>query len=353
MTNYYSGYGHVANYGNDDDGAYDSAYDFSNHHLDNSKPDPYPEPYTRYNEDLMRRAVEYRVTPQELLKADEHCLRKQNEWLKTTYRTDRKDQSGMETRDERGEEVVETTVTKFFKFSGYSGYGGMLYPSYHKPMQGMYDVNDVSNTPPTSNKCACKVSKRTYVLNDVLNMSLMSNEHDTEVKGHRFMSSKNLAVEQQDRYVQDLVRKATEYGMTPEALHKLNEGCLREQQEWLAEEARTNEQSNEELGEHIRHEEEVYEGCRMADESPNLPRHSTMNVQSTLQQPTQSTTTRCTHMHPCTPYTLPLNARSTTPCHSRTRMSPYGTKGGQQTKHGLMPTGHGQIHKKKWVSVGV
>jgi len=32
---------------------------------------------------------------------------------------------------------------------------------------------------------------------------------------------------------------------------------------------RTNEQLNEELGEHTGHEEEVYKGCRMADESPN------------------------------------------------------------------------------------
>jgi hypothetical protein len=35
------------------------------------------------------------------------------------------------------------------------------------------------------------------------------------------------------------------------------------------------------------------------------------------------------------------------------RTPPYGTKGGRRTKRGPMPTGHGQIHKKKWILVGM
>jgi len=121
------------------------------------------------------------------------------------------------------------TITEFEEFGGYSRYKGTPHPPYHEPMQGRYDVNDTLNAPPTSNEHAYEVSEHTYVLDNALNASPMSNEHNTEVKGHRFMSSKNLTVKQQDRYVRDLVRKAAEYGMTPEALHELNKSCLWEQ----------------------------------------------------------------------------------------------------------------------------
>ena len=94
------------------------------------------------------------------------------------------------------------------------------------------------------------------MLDDALNASPMPNEHDTEIKGHRYVSSENLTIEQQNRYTWDLVKRVAEYGMTLGELHQLNEDCLREQQEWLVE-AGIERNPRDELGEYTGHEEEV------------------------------------------------------------------------------------------------
>ena len=78
-------------YGNGNDSA-----NFGNGRLDGRLVDqgPYvdnedPSYHAQYDEALARRAADFGVTPQELLDADEHCIREQNEWLATTYEADR------------------------------------------------------------------------------------------------------------------------------------------------------------------------------------------------------------------------------------------------------------------------
>jgi hypothetical protein len=151
------------------------------------------------------------------------------------------EQGGTNERVMEAEEIEEIEE----EFEGYSGYEGTPHPPYHEPIHGTYDVNDASNTSPTSNVRTFELDERAYVLDDASNASPVPNEHDTEVEGHEFVSSENLTIEQQDRYVRDLLRKAAEYGMAPEELHELNESCLREQQEWLAEQARIEGKPNE------------------------------------------------------------------------------------------------------------
>jgi hypothetical protein len=65
---------------------------------------PSPESEAGYNEELMRRMAEYRLTPQELQEANEACIRKQNEWLVTRYGADRRDHEREETRGKQRED---------------------------------------------------------------------------------------------------------------------------------------------------------------------------------------------------------------------------------------------------------
>jgi hypothetical protein len=183
------------------------------------------------------------------LEADAHCIREQNEWLATTYRADRGDREGPETR---GELWIE------------------------QEMDELGDAEEIEEIEGESSG---------YSRYEASNASPVPNEHDNEIEGHRYVSSENLTIEQQDRYARDLVKRAAEYGMTPGELHQLNEDCLREQQEWLAE-AGIERKPRDELGEYTGREDEVqrgthdltttskplweaYEGSGMADEPPN------------------------------------------------------------------------------------
>ena len=88
----YSPYSHVTYFGNNDDSAYclsDGAYHSDtgyNHYLgDNYEDSPSnyqedPEPYPGYQEELVRRAAEHGMSPQELHELNQECVREQEEW---------------------------------------------------------------------------------------------------------------------------------------------------------------------------------------------------------------------------------------------------------------------------------
>jgi hypothetical protein len=108
-----------------------------------------PAYHVQHDDALVRRAADFGVTPQELLEADAHCIREQNEWLATTYRADRGDREGSETRGEQWIEQESVEREEIEEIEGIEGRSSG-YPGYETqvgtaPLTYEQDVYDAYN----------------------------------------------------------------------------------------------------------------------------------------------------------------------------------------------------------------